>query len=201
MLGKGERSKTPNIEFGEGKTGATTTCFQLNLIELPLYLKWKVKCKMFRGLFILRGVYPWILIPLVLMNKMEMAYNEVHEDEIPSVEHRTVSPLFNFSPELSVTVRKNRPPFLWTLPHITTTTTTAAAYCWCKALKAGIPTMLSLREATNPPTVQPLAGSQTGQALNWKDYTYSPSCAIQAKRHQDTRELGQMISKYKNGPL
>lgn len=46
-----------------------------------------------------------------------MAYNGVHEAEIPS----------NFSPELSVTVRKNRQPFLWTLPHITTTT--AAAYC------------------------------------------------------------------------
>lgn len=145
-----------------------------------MYLKFKVNWKIFQDLFIL------------------MRWHGIYVDEISSVERRTVSPPLSFLSGLSVTVRKNRQPFLWIPPHITTTTT---AYCWCKALKAGIPTMLSLRGATNPPTVQPLAGSQTGQALSWRDYSRFPSCAMQAKEHQQTRELGELINEYKDGPL
>lgn len=95
-----------------------------------------------------------------------------HINEMPSVEWRILFfPLFHFSMELSVTARKDRQPFSPDLPHTTTTT----AYCWCKALKVGIPTMLSLRKTANPPTMQPLAGSQSSQALGWRDQSRSQS--------------------------
>lgn len=85
---------------------------------------------------------------------------------------------------------------LWISPHITTTTTTTTtAYCWCKALKVGIPTTLSLRETANPPTVQPLAGSQTDQALGWRDYSCSPSCVMQANGTSAGRRAVQQVQR------
>lgn len=86
--------------------------------------------------------------------------------------------------------------------HTHTHTSTNTAYCWCKALNAGIPTMLSLREATNPPTMQPLAGSQTGQALSLKRLRSLPeSCSARQKEHQQSREQGAPINEYKDGPF
>lgn len=82
-------------------------------------------------------------------------------------------------------------------PHITTTTT---AYCWCKALKVGIPTTLSLRETANPPTVQPLAGSQTDQALGWRDYSCSPSWVMQANGTSAGRRTGRAVQQVQRRP-
>lgn len=116
-------------------------------------------------------------------------FSFLHINEIPSAEWIICfPPFFHFSLEPSVTVRKDRQPLSLDIPphhHLH-----HHHHCWCKALKFGIPTMLSLRETANPPTVEPRAASQTGQALGWRDNSCSPRCVMQAKEHQQAREVG-----------
>lgn len=127
-------------------------------------------------------MYPWILLWIILSISMRCL---VWSQEL------FFSPNFHFSLGPSVTVRKDRQPFSLDIPppHTHTTSTTSTAYCWCKALNAGIPTMLSLRKTAHPPMVQPQAYSQKGQTWSWGEYRGFSCSSSWAKDHQQEREL------------
>lgn len=88
---------------------------------------------------------------------------------------------------------------LWISPHISTTTTTA--YCWCKALKVGIPTMLSLRETANPPTVQTSSWQPNWSGIRLKRLQLLPKLCNVGKGTSAGQRAGRAVQQVQRRAL